>query len=214
MGHRLSESRRKAGFATASEAADRFGWKLSTYLGHENGSRGFRADKAKEYAKAFRVTANWLLYGDNEPQQVEFGMPAPDDARLVPVYDVEASAGNGATVDSEHHVMNLAFSQQYLREMTFAKGNDLAVIRVKGDSMEPTLLDDDLVMIDRTKRNLDYDGLFVLRFGDALHVKRIGRGVKRGSVMVISDNQIYPPVQTDRDQIDVIGKVLWYGRKV
>ena len=117
-------------------------------------------------------------------------------------------------VEGEDHVTNLAFSQDYLREMTSAKGRDLAVIRVKGDSMEPTLLDDDLVMIDRTKRNLDYDGLFVLRVGEALHVKRIGRGATRANITVISDNRIYPPIQTAREEIEVIGKVLWYGRKV
>jgi phage repressor protein C with HTH and peptisase S24 domain len=31
---------------------------------------------------------------------------------------------------------------------------------------------------------------------------------------VISDNRIYPPVEMDRSEIDVIGRVLWFGRKV
>lgn len=151
---------------------------------------------------------------DNVPAEVPNGQPAPADAALVPVYDVSASAGGGSVVEGEDHVTNLAFSRDYLREMTQAKGRDLAVIRVKGDSMEPTLLDDDLVMIDRTKRNLDFDGLFVLRVGEALHVKRIGRGATRSAVTVISDNRVYPPVQTAREEVEVIGKVLWYGRKV
>lgn len=133
---------------------------------------------------------------------------------LVPVYNVEASAGSGRIVDIEEHVANLAFSARYLAEMTSARGRDLAAIRVRGDSMEPTLLDDDMVLIDRTKTSLDYDGMFVLRFGEALHVKRVGRGRTRTTVQVISDNRIYPPVEMDRAEIEVVGKVLWYGRKV
>lgn len=77
---RLAEARRNAGFQTASEAAERFGWKGSTYLGHENGSRGFRADKAHIYARAFGVSANWLLYGDTaQPTEIQNGLPTPAD---------------------------------------------------------------------------------------------------------------------------------------
>lgn len=146
--------------------------------------------------------------------EIPNGQPAPDGSGLVPVYDVEASAGYGTVVDAEEHVSNLAFSSQYLREMTNAKGEQLAAIRVKGDSMTPTIQDDDMVVVDMTKTNLDFDGLFVLRVGDALQIKRIGRGARRTSVMVIADNKLYPSVDTERTEIDPIGKVIWYGRKV
>lgn len=147
-------------------------------------------------------------------QEVPNGTDAPAGSDLVPVYDVTASAGHGAVVDVEDHVSNLAFSSQYLREMTNAKGGQLAAIRVKGDSMIPTIQDDDMVVIDMTKTNLDFDGLFVMRVGEALQIKRIGRGARRSSVMVIADNSLYPPVDTERTEIDVVGKVIWYGRKV
>jgi len=213
---RLAEARRKAGYAEAADAIQAFGWKPSTYYGHENGSRGFKADTAKQYAKAYGVSIEWLLYGTggNTPITVPNGLPPPEGADLVPVYDVAASAGHGVIVDAEDHVSNLAFSSKYLREMTSAKGRQLAAIRVKGDSMTPTIQDDDMVVIDMTKTNLDFDGLFVIRVGEALQIKRIGRGCRRTSVMVIADNSLYPPVDTERTEIDVVGKVIWYGRKV
>lgn len=216
IAERLRIARRNAGFANASEAAEAFGWKPSTYLGHENGSRGFKLERAVEYARRFGVSPDWLMTGKggDAPQQVPNGEPAPEGSALVPVYDVTVSAGHGAIVDAEDHVSNLAFSTQYLREMTSAKGRQLAAIRVKGDSMAPTIQDDDMVMVDTTKTNLDYDGLFVLRIGEALQIKRIGRGARKASVMVISDNTLYPAVDTERAEIDVIGKVIWYGRKV
>lgn len=204
--------------------AERMDMPSSTY-GHYEDPRRFKGpylpvDVAEKLAKAIAGTPvdpseAWRLAAPADaPLAVPNGEHAPFGAALVPVYDVEASAGHGAIVDAEEHVSNLAFSTQYLREMTSAKGKQLAAIRVKGDSMAPTIQDDDMVVIDMTKTNLDFDGLFVLRIGEAFQIKRIGRGARRASVMVISDNTLYPPVDTERAEIDVVGKVIWYGRKV
>ena len=140
--------------------------------------------------------------------------PAPPGDALVPVYDVCASAGHGALVDGEEVVCNMAFDRGFLKRMTDASPSQLAIIRVKGHSMEPTLLDDDHVLVDRSKTNLSYDGLFVLRFDDALHVKRIGRSATRGNVVVISDHSAYRDLDMPKADLDVIGRVLWVGRKV
>lgn len=53
----------RAGFATGKEAAESMGVRVSTYLGHENGSRGIKPGMATRYAKKFKVTEQWLLYG-------------------------------------------------------------------------------------------------------------------------------------------------------
>ena len=39
------------------------GFPVSTYLAHENGSRGYPAPKASTYARKFKVPEVWLLYG-------------------------------------------------------------------------------------------------------------------------------------------------------
>jgi len=146
---------------------------------------------------------------------VENYEPAPVDAQLVPVYDVHASAGYGAINDQELVAHSLAFPPDYLRKLTSSAAGSLAIISVKGESMEPTLLDDDIVLLDATKTNLSYDGLFVLQFNDALHVKRVGRSAKKNHVMIISDNRdLYPPLDMQIGDVQAIGKVLWYGRKV
>jgi hypothetical protein len=77
---RLLEARRKAGYVTATEAADAHGWTVPTYLAHENGTRGVSMAKAKIYARAYRVTLEWLVNGKGA---------APDD---------EGSAGERAQV--------------------------------------------------------------------------------------------------------------------
>lgn len=60
---RLRLAREAAGFTTAAEAAERFGWNYPTYAGHENGSRGIRTDVVRRYALAFRVSPLWLIDG-------------------------------------------------------------------------------------------------------------------------------------------------------
>jgi SOS-response transcriptional repressor LexA len=61
---RLRAAREAAGFETATEAAHRFGWTPSTYASHENGQTPPPAKRALEYARAFRVSAGWILTGE------------------------------------------------------------------------------------------------------------------------------------------------------
>lgn len=132
---------------------------------------------------------------------------------LIDVYDVRASAGYGAMVEEEYIVDRLSFPPEFLARLTKTAPKYLSIIGTKGESMQPTLSDDDLVMIDMTKRNLDFDGLFVLRFGDALHVKRVGRAGKE-TVTIISDNPAYPAQVWQTQDVEVVGKVIWLGKKV
>ncbi|RAI42801.1 hypothetical protein CH341_17560 [Rhodoplanes roseus] len=61
---RLSRARERAGFATATDAARRHHWNENTYRSHENGSRDLSRKAAEKYAKTFKVSSGWLLYGE------------------------------------------------------------------------------------------------------------------------------------------------------
>ena len=82
--------------------------------------------------------------------------------------------------------------------------------------MVPTLNDDDIVMVDVSKTDLSYDGIFVIRDnGDALLVKRIGRASQAGRISIISDNKsLYPTVERSLGEIDIIGRVIWAAGKI
>jgi phage repressor protein C with HTH and peptisase S24 domain len=65
-----------------------------------------------------------------------------------------------------------------------------------------------------SKTSLGYEGLFVIRIADVLHVKRLSHS-RPGHVLVISDNKAkYPEREYSTDDIEVVGKVLWSGGKV
>lgn len=84
MNERLRDARIAAGFQSASSAAKSHGWSVSTYIAHENGQNDYSPEKAEVYAKAFKTSAEWLLFGKED---LAFGIDAqlktlpPDEAR-------------------------------------------------------------------------------------------------------------------------------------
>lgn len=62
---RLKSARERAGYQSAKAAAEAMNIPVATYIQHENGARGFPADRAARYGKFFRVPPEWLLYGKN-----------------------------------------------------------------------------------------------------------------------------------------------------
>jgi len=63
MADRLREARERAGYETAKLAAEAMGVPTPSYTQHENGIRGFKIDTARQYARFFKVSPEWLLYG-------------------------------------------------------------------------------------------------------------------------------------------------------
>ncbi len=154
--------------------------------------------------------------GESAPRPINHDGEAEDGETLVPVWDIEARAGHGAVVpEYEAVAYKLAFPPDYLRSITTVHPSNLEIISVKGKSMVPTLDNDDIVMIDRSKRQIGYDGVFVLRMDDTLHVKRVSRASKTGFVRIISDNRAeFPEFERAVSDIDVIGKVIWAGKRM
>ena len=71
MGERLKQAREKAGYTSAKLAAESMGVSVPTYIQHENGTRNYPADRAQRYARFFRTTPEWLLYGRELGERVE-----------------------------------------------------------------------------------------------------------------------------------------------
>ena len=139
----------------------------------------------------------------------------PDLHTAVPVYDIAAAAGVGMIVpDYEAVADNLAFPSGYLRHITSTSPDHLAIISVTGASMAPTLNHDDLVMVDTTKKNIAYDGMFVIRHEDLLKVKRLRWGRGKASIVIRSDNmRDFPEEDADPMDIEIVGRVIWTGKK-
>ncbi len=133
---------------------------------------------------------------------------------MVPILDLEASAGHGALAQMESKSAQFGFDEKWLRRLTSTKPSNLSIIGVLGDSMEPTLQDGDEVMVDLGDGQARLrDGIYVLRMDDMLSVKRIAIEPQGKRVSVLSDNPTYPSWRgLEKRMLNVVGRVLWFGR--
>ena len=134
--------------------------------------------------------------------------------RLVPKLAVGASAGGGALTDVEALAGKVGFDESWLRQMGLDPAG-LSLIRVVGDSMQPTLNDGDDIMVDSAAAlRAPKKGIHVLRLDGTLMVKRLLPG-KGGRLSILSDNRAYPAIEdVAAAEVTVIGRVVWVGRKL
>ncbi len=125
--------------------------------------------------------------------------------------DVSASAGPGAIPHEETAFDSIRFSKRWLGEQGLERA-ELSAITVVGDSMEPVLNDGDEILVDCAPRTFS-DGIHVVRLGDRLMVKRVA-SAGAGRFVLISENAAYPPVETQADELDIVGRVVWKGGRL
>lgn len=164
-------------------------------------------------------TANPLTTGSGEHSGLTIQSHSGTDNRVnnfvtLPKYTLQTMPD--LIIRSEQVVDHLAFNKDWLEGFLNIYDNSLALIRVKDDSMEPTLKSDDLILTELSQGNIDGDSIYVLRFDNDLILRRIQRKMN-GSLLMIADNEKYKPEEIDHisaKDLPVIGKVLWYGRRI
>lgn len=184
------------------------------------------ADKAARIAEKAGVSLLWLITGQgpkvagapSAPPDFS-GVPPQllllDDFAMVPRLTVEASAGPGALVEHEDAVDLIAFQASWLRKRGINPAKARA-LTVRGDSMEPTIRSGDVLLVDTSKDRVEDNGIYVVISGGYVLVKRV-HPRRDGSLMLISDNQAYPPEDVPAVEVSdfhVAGRVMWFGRSI
>lgn len=182
-------------------------------------------EQVEKIARNRGISLDWLMLGRGKLQyedppafnsELKSAGAAPNGFVLVPRYEVQASAGHGSLVHSEQIVDYLAFKADWVRNTLGVSQKDLALISVKGDSMEPVLSNEDLILVDMRKNCVEDNAIYVLQLNEALLVKRIQHKLD-GSLHVMSDNPRYQAeiVSADRAaDLNVLGRVVWSGRRM
>ena len=193
------------------DLAAQVGVSLTTIQQYENGQLP-KGEFAVRLGAALRCSLDWLLAGQGNVE----GALQEQWAGLVMVPMVEArlSAGTGSFETSADVVRHYAFREDFLRRK--GSPSHMALLRVSGDSMEPEIMDNDIVLIDQGKRDVTPGRLYAVGFDEAIYLKRID--ILPGKVILKSTNAAYPPVELDtrgdcEDAFRVIGRVLWCGRE-
>ena len=196
---------RKVGYAAVSRMLDRNPSYIQQFI--KRGSpRRLESEDITRLARFFGVK-----------EQVLGGSPEGTEGMVeIPILDLEASAGFGAIASGENAYTRFGFDERWLRNLTAAKPGSLSIIRVAGDSMEPTLSAGDEVLVDASDNGRRLrDGIYVIRTDDHLMVKRIAMTPGSRLITIASDNPAYP-TWNDMDPAEVhfVGRVIWFGRSV
>lgn len=120
---------------------------------------------------------------------------------------------NGQATDEVRDVWRMP--PEYVRTELSARESDLDIITVKGDSMQPTILPGDKVMINRTQ-GLSGDGIYALHDGTGPSVKRLQVmiGTDPIRVRVLSDNPKHENYDVALTDLHIIGRVIWRGTRL
>ena len=141
----------------------------------------------------------------------------PEGFIAIPRLEVRASAGPGrAVVPSDFDPEpQIAFREAWLRSLGVNSRNAEFVV-AQGDSMEPTIRDGDLMLVDRGYGRVVDGKIYVLVVGGLVLVKRL-QILAVGGLMLISDNDRYPTETIPAREVDALNieaRVAWYGRAI
>ena len=138
----------------------------------------------------------------------------------IPFLDLAASAGAGAHVgvnDDGHDPANqLRFPRHWLQRLGGHSSSALRLISISGDSMAPRLEHDDLVMLDTSQKSPSPPGIFILHDGVGLVAKQIELipNTQPQMLQIRSENPAYRTYRRCIDEVRIIGRVVWFGRRI
>ena len=144
------------------------------------------------------------------------------DFAHIPLHQASLAAGDGASNGDEEVIDHLAFRRSWLTRIGVSASNAV-LARARGDSMLPCIHGGDIVLIDRSRRDVPVRPrkpddtrpapIYALLDGTGARIKRIERP-EPDLVMLLSDNPSFPPEVLTGSKVaslDIIGKVMWWG---
>ena len=185
-----------------------------------------RVDGAAKLTRALKLPKEAFLYEEWRPDDAaqdghypdfDHDGAAPDrDLVFIPEYDIQLAAGSGRIPDRQRGKDDWPFSRRFLGAVTAAPPEQLSIVEVVGDSMAPKLHPQDRILINHADVNPTPPGIFALWDGYGLVVKNVQR-IHRSDpekLLLISENPVYPPYEVLLDEVTIIGRVVWFSRRM
>jgi len=135
----------------------------------------------------------------------------------IPELDVRASAGHGAFHEGDEEIKAVwMFPDAVIRHELRARSANLRIITIDGDSMEPLLASGDRVLVDTSQRVPAPPGIFVIWDGLGIVAKRIEHipTAEPSRVVIKSVNPLYGDYERPTEEVNIIGRVIWAGKKL
>lgn len=171
-------------------------------------------------ANALHTTAAYLAGETDDPSAGALPAPTPEliaeqlGMRLIPEIDLDFALGGGAFIDGTVSTTLVPFRTDWLDRIVRYGPSDLFLTRGDGDSMMPTILDEDDVIVNRADKTITkQDRIWALGYGQLATIKRVRR-MSDGRFLLMSDNPNVSPIEAVEDELHVVGRVVWIGRRM
>jgi len=177
---------------------------IGKYLG---GKSEPSRDRLIKLADAGGISIRWLVTGEGEM------CTGSDSFARLSRSNVALASRDGLRVSSEQIVDHIAFKADWVRQALRADPERLVLIEVSGDSMAPTIQNGDLLLVEASDPPFKQDGIYAILGPDGLVVKRLVKRID-GSFEIRSDNPVYGSEIVRPEAFRVIGRALWFGRRL
>lgn len=149
------------------------------------------------------ISCEWLLKDEGD-------ILLPPNIIGIPLYDIQASAGQGNLIDFFDNPAVITWLD-IRAEIVERYGNRrIGAVRILGDSMMPTYHSGDVAIF--AFDLVDGDGVYLLGLDNALFIKRLQFYPERNQIVIKSDNPAYEPRTIDAAACQVYFKII--GRVV
>lgn len=221
----LRALREKSGL-TVRGLADKLGMPPSSYAAYESPAKFKKKHLPVEFAH--RLADQFELVGIDRKEVLTLAGVGSDAGsillpeemarmlgmQLIPEIDLTYSMGGGSVVEEfvEHRLV--PFRADWLARLARGRSADIFLTRGQGDSMMPTILDEDDVLVNRAEQVINQqDRIWALGYGDLGMIKRVRR-LPTGLFQLNSDNPAVSPIEANEDELFVVGRVIWIGRRI
>ncbi|WP_343546825.1 XRE family transcriptional regulator [Sphingobium yanoikuyae] len=199
------KSARKRANLTQEAVAEAMGVSVPQVSRWENGKDGIPSQRLQALAGAYRASLEELL-GADEVEQLPIVM--------VEQLPTTVGAGGGGLGVGDYKSVPVArvLVEHELRVVP----DDLLSVEVEGDSMVPEFLPGDQLLINKRKVSLSQPGAFCLWDGDGYVIKYLEKvyDTDPQRIRVMSRNDRYQPVERLAEEVRIMGRVVWVGRRV
>jgi phage repressor protein C with HTH and peptisase S24 domain len=188
-----------------------------------------KSEVVEKLVSLYNFNPQWLFKGQGEPfpgartkypevcgPETKLLADQPEDAQtgkfvLISQVNGRISAGAGLLPDDSVDI-KIAFRRNWIKK----KGSpeNMSLIKVSGDSMQPTLLSGDIALVDHGHNYIDpQGGIYAIAVDGEIMIKRV-QPIPGGKILVISDNKNYERLEMDSGQSHINGKVIWFCRDI
>jgi len=165
-----------------------------------------------ELSQAFSLNPVWLEKGSG-PQTLNHIDNLNNLFYKVRKVKARLSAGGGSFEVGPEIEGLYSFRGDWLSKR--GKSENMVLMDIVGNSMEPELKNGDTVLIDLVQKAILAGAIYAVGLDDTIMVKRLEK--RPDKLVLLSDNKDYPPIYFEGEEINnvhIIGKVIWICREI